>query len=547
MKFINSKKTFCVFLTLTLLCLSYSLKLHLKQTGVEQHDITMNIFNNSTQFISSASINIKLMQVHQQSVNGTNRYVGYWQAKVKGSHGNFTHFDFIEQLPNFGRLVDKSTVNVDFRYVQGCSFDSKEEANSIKTSFQMISKESTTQHVYGIEFIVPMLNIKIDDVKKYYENVAKICQSTAETANLIKSQLGQLLKENLALKKKKSKGKISPANNYTKATPSNNTVALPGTGGKINDDINLDDIEDPNIKNQIKKLHDEIKAEKDNIAKDNDKKERLLKRANELFDRLDKDNQHLSVIEPKNEENQLHAVSANKTITEGHGNITNLTQTNLLLNETLNDLKTNKTAQDQKVKLLTDQYNNLKAELNKNLEDERNLKKAIAGVEAHANVHTETLASIEDKRKVLLTKIHDLVAEVKKDEDDLESNSKNLDLVQTNFHNLEEESKKIEKSIEELNKRLNDLMKKENDIKKLIDPKHISTMETQKQTAVTQLSDLEKTLLKKKDDLMAVIDPQWGEIFEKAYVEIVDRNNHDPQAYLKVLKTVPGFVWQVPS
>lgn len=562
MKFINLINNYKLLVVLLIMSMSLTLKLRLSQTGVEQHDITMNIYNNSTEFISSGIINIKLIQVSQQPVNGTNKYLGYWQVIMKSSQSNITPFEFMEQLPNFGRLVDKQTVNVDYRYIQGCSFDTKEEANTIKTIFQLISKESTTQHVYGIEFILPSANIKIDDVKKYYTNVATICQSTAETSNLLKGQLAQILKDNLALKKKKpkisgsgqNKNTTSPSTSPTTPTtpttsPSsnNNTLALPGSPGKVRDDINLEDIEDPNVKNQIKKLQDEINSEKDNIAKNSNAKDKLVKRANELFDRLDKDNQQLSVMLPKNEENQQNALGANKTINEAQNNITNLTKTNLDLNNTLTDVKTNKTAQDQKVKLLTDNYNNLKAELNKNIEDQKNLKKAIAEIEAQANVQTETLASIEEKKKNLLSKINDLVSEIKKDGDDIESNGKNLQLVQTNFNNLEEESKKIEKNIEELKKKLADLMKKENDIKKQIDPKHISTLETQKQTTITQLSQLEKSLQLKKDDLMSIIDPQWGEIFDKAYAEITNRDNHDPQAYLKVLKLLPPFIWQVPS
>jgi hypothetical protein len=545
MKFINKLKTSRFLILFTILCSVMSLKLNIGQTGVEQQDITMNIFNNSTKLMSSAIVNIKLMQINYP-VNGTNRYVGYWQTSVKSLKPEVSPFDFIEQLPNFGRLTDKQTVNVDFRYIQGCSFDTKEEANSIKTMFQMISKESTTQHVYGIEFIIPSSNSKVEDVKKYYENVAKICQASADTSNLLKSLLAQILTNNLALKKKK--GKIShpsPSGNQPKTN--GNTVALPGTPGKVDDNLNLNDIQDPNIKNQIKKIKDNIKSEQNNIQNDKGKKDQLVQRANQLLDRLDKDNQQLSVIEPKNEENLKHAQSANQTIAEATNNITKLTDANSALNNTLFETKAQKVEQDKKVKQLTDDYNNIKAEYNKNLDDERNIKKALAEVEAHLNVQTESLASLEDKKKILLHKINELVSEIKKDGDDLESNGKNLQLVQTNFNNLEEESKKIKSNIDELKKKLKDLMKKENDIKKQTDPQHISTMETQKQTTITQLSELEKTLQKNKEELVSFIDPQLGEIFEKAYQEIVNRDNFDPQSYLKILKTIPSYVWTVPS
>ena len=557
MKFNTKNKLLFLIISLSIVLLSFSLRLKNKQTeGVEQQDITMSIFNNATQFVSSNDINVKLVQ-NIQKVNDTNKYVGYWQTTIKGSHRNFTPFDFLEQIPNFGKLIDKSSVNIDFRYILGCNFESKEESNSIKTSFQMMSKESTSQHVYNIEFILPSAGNNLEEVKKYFDGIAKICLSTQETLDILKSELTYIVKENLSLKRKKAKKIISGKkskieNNSTFDTNSTDIsppaiIAMPGNPHLNATHLFIDDITDPDVKNKIKKYSKKIEKHEEKIKKSLNYKPALINRANELMDRVDKDNRVLSVIGPKKEEYDLHSVSANLTITHANENITQITELNINLYSSLSGLQNTKVQQDGKVKNLTDSYNNVKSELNKNIDSQKNIKKAISEVEAKANVDTEILTNVENKKTDVLRKINDLTAEIKKDGDDLDSNQKNLNLFQTNFNNLEEEGKKNEKQIEEVKLKIKELMKKENDIKRQIDPKQMSSLETQKEGTITQLSDLEKILKKKKDSVMAVIDPQFGEVLEKAYAEITHKDNLDPESYLKIMKTIPAFVWTVPK
>ena len=200
MKFNTKNKFLFLIISLSISLLSFSLRLKNKQTPVEQQDITMSIFKNKTQFVSSNDINVKLVQ-NSQKVKDTNKYVGYWKTTIKGSNKKVNPFDFLEQIPKFGKLVDKTNVNIDFRYILGCNFESKEESNSIKTSFQMMSKESTSQHVYSIEFILHSVGSNLGEVKKYFDGIAKICLSTQETSDILKSELTYIVKENLSLKR----------------------------------------------------------------------------------------------------------------------------------------------------------------------------------------------------------------------------------------------------------------------------------------------------------------------------------------------------------
>jgi hypothetical protein len=568
----NLQKLTLITLTLCLISLSFSLRLKLHQTGVEQQDIAMNIYNNISEYVASSDINIHLVQ-NLQLVNGTNRYVGYWETKILGVAGNTTSVKFMDQVPNFGRQIDTKSVNIDFRYILGCNFDDIEESNSLKVKFQMISKESTSQHVYNLELIFPANGNKLDAIKKYFDNVMKICISTQETANIIKGQLAGLLKENLAIKKKKvkkikmqkgkkklKKGVIA---NSIAGSDFNSTQIFNETGGNvtitvspINNSSNpvikpakiyVDDITDPSVKSNITKLVEVIRVEKDKIKRYKEEKDRLFKRAGQLMDRMDKDNQQLTVIEPKNREYAKHSVSANSTITESMTYINTLNLTNQILISNLTLLNVKKSDHEKIIKSLETNYNNIKAELNSNIEEEKTIRKSISDLEARSSVDTETLTAIENKKKVMLEKINDLTAEIKKDGDDIDTNQKNLNLVQTNFNNLEGEQKKIEQHIHELKIKLDDLKNKENDIKKNIDPKIISTMETQQQTTITSLSDLEKVLTKKKDAVMAIIDPLYADIVDKAFDEITNKDNFDPESYLRVIKTLPPFIWQPPA
>lgn len=593
MKFTNINKKFSfhrfhiLILTISLSFLYFSscLKLKLHQTGVEQQDIAMNIYNNASDFIAASNINLQLKQ-KQEIVNGTNRFVGYWDIYMLKTKTNFTSITFQDHLPNFGRQMDLYHVQVDFRYIMGCNFDVLEESNSFKIKFQMMSKESTTQHVYNIELVLPQKGNSLPEINKYFDSIQKVCFSSQETANMIKGELSALLKENLSIKKKnfkkikmeKSKKKLKKGVRANSAIGKDDSSSLNSTDiNNLNDtfvngtnplipSINpiafiinpsnpmikppkliSGDITDPNVKTKIQKLLETIRTEKQKIIRLKEKKDRLFKRANELLDRMDGGNQELSVILPKNEEYEKHTISANQTIHESKQEISSLNSTIEELKSGLYSFENKKAESEKRVKEMETNYNNIKGELNTALEEENNVRKKISDLEAKSNVETENLSAIEKKKKVLLEKVKDLTAEIKKDGDDIDSSQKTLTLIQTNFHNLESEMKKIQKNIQEINVKLADLRKKENDIKKNIDPKNLSTMETQKETTLMQLSKLEKILIKKKDDVLKFIDPALGEIVDKAFDEITNKDNFDPESYIKVLNTIPSFIWEAPG
>jgi chromosome segregation ATPase len=486
---------------------------------------------------------------NQQEVFGVNKYVGYWTTKILEPKLNTTPFDFYDEIPNFGRMIETNTINIDFRYIYSCEFDVKQEETKIKISFRMISKESTSQHVYFIEFLLNPQGNTVEEVKKYFDNISKICLSSQETSNIFKSELARILKENLLLKKNKvKKAKIVEESKQTGSTNPRKEIDLnPKVKIHSTADININDIDDPNIKNIIQKLKDTIHDEKKNLKMAEENKDTSLKRSNDILDRLDKDNQKLSVMEPKNEEYKRNAHSANATIIESLNKISDIQNINKNLTNILDGFKQNKKDQDAKVKAMNDEFNNMKSELNKNVENSKEIKKKIGEVEAKATVDTNHLANIEDKKKEVLNKINHITNDVQKDDDELDSHQKNLNLIQTNFNNLEEEAKKIDTQLKEVNSKLEEVKKKENDIKKQIDPKEISTLESQQQTGTTTLSDLEKKFSKKKEDLIKMIDPHWAKYLERAYTEMTNKDNFDAESYKKILKEIPEFVLQIPA
>jgi hypothetical protein len=553
MKFNKHNKFLILLVLLSIMTLNLAARLNLEQTGVEQQDIAMNILNNETQFVTSRDITIKLVQ-NVQKVKEINKYVGYWNLGLKTIHANSTH-DFLDHIPNFGKLIDDNTVHVDFRYIMGCNFETIEQSNSIKTTFKMMSKESTSQHVYTIELIFQSKDNKIEAIIKYFNDISSICQSTQETADILKSELTQIVKENLSLKKRKNDPiKLKVAKKTSNSSKTNESLisppsdlAMPGNPDLNLTDIYVHDIVDPDVINKIKKYKHVMKSEKNKVKDLKAQRPILLNRANELMDRMDKDSRHLSIIVPKNEEGLSHKESANRTIVESNLTITKYKELNQVLNTSLTTLKSSKVEQDQIVQNLTLEFNNIKADVNKHNENQMNVRKSIAEVEAKANVDTENLSNIEKKKTKLLMKIKDLTSQIKQDSDDIQTNQKNLDLIQTNFNNLEEEEKKAKKNEEELSVKLKDLMKKENDIKRQIDPKVLSSLESQKQKTITDLGKLEEKLKKKFNEIHDIIDPTYGEIINKAYVEITHKDNHDPETYKKIIKTIPEFVWSQPK
>jgi len=251
----------------------------------------------------------------------------------------------------------------------------------------------------------------------------------------------------------------------------------------------------------------------------------------------------LNVMNPKNELNAKHADGANETINNASGNITALNDTNLELNKTLNELNDQKAKQDAVVKDLSDKISNLKSELNKLEEESKAVTKQISDVESKTAVDTQTLKNIEDKKNQILAQTTELTDTIKTQNSDVESNSKSMNSVHTNLDNLIQDQKKTQTSIDELEKKLGELRKKENEIKKNIDPKALSALETQQQGVLSQLSNLETTLVKKKDDLVAYIDPTYGEIVTKAFAQISNKDNFDKDSYVNILKTIPTWVW----
>ena len=61
----------------------------------------------------------------------------------------------------------------------------------------MISKESMSQHVYTIEMFLATTGNKLDEIKKYFDNVMKICQ--LRNIKYFKGRVNKNSKENLSL------------------------------------------------------------------------------------------------------------------------------------------------------------------------------------------------------------------------------------------------------------------------------------------------------------------------------------------------------------
>lgn len=577
----NSHKLLFILINISILYLTFSYRtsLGLKssimsgQMGIEQQVLSFNIYNNNSEFISSNDVNIKLIQ-NQQEVNSTNKYVGYFRVTVKDSHKNFTPFDFENQIPNFGKEEGEDRINVDFRYIIGCYFEVREESTTTEVRFQMVSKESTSQHVYNIVMKLPTEGNKMSEVKKYFDNIQKICTSTQETAVTLREDLMALFRDNLAKKKLKLKLEGKGGDNST--TPSedaktpedpkrkqlmekffnnfknqgfmkniypdmSNTTQSDKNNGQFNMDIA--DITDPETKTKLETLQANIKKQQEKIVELQTEKKRLVGRSHDILNRLDRDNQELTVLKPKQEVNANTEESAQKTVLSANNRIPELTKATEVLNKTVSLKSETKAASEKMVKTKEEELSTIKTELNMKNEQVKEIKKQITDIETKAKVETEELNGLEKKKATFISTVSAVQKEIKTGDDDIENFTKTMNSIQSSLNTLKEEEKKVEQEIKELKEKTVQLMKKEIDIKKNIDPKVISQTETQKQAVLTKMSEDEEVLTKIKDEVVAFIDPIYATFINQAFAQVSNKENFDPESYKKILKNIPEFIW----
>ena len=220
--------------------------------GIEEQDITINILNNETYFIGSAQGKIKLKQ-NQINVKNKNHYGGvlhlaFNETQVKNliaekqnntqinlSPSNHLN-DFFEYFPNFGKMIGKSEMELDLRYIWNCTYAQREESNSVSIILNLISKESATQHAFKVEFRFNSEKNSKELLRDYFENLMKICVITQKSAGELKKELHKLIVRSINIKKLIAKaGESNPANQ----NPGANSNGINSQGTKM--DVNVFD------------------------------------------------------------------------------------------------------------------------------------------------------------------------------------------------------------------------------------------------------------------------------------------------------------------
>lgn len=588
-----------------LISLLVMLNLVFTQTGIEQQTIPMNIKTVNDNIICSADVKIKLVH-NREEVDGHNKYIGYWVIEFddsKRADQNKKKFDAM--LGNFGqRLIGTNKLNLDFRYMKPAEYEIKEESSKFTIKIGAVSKESTINQDYFLEFTLPLEGNKKEAIQSYFDNIKEITKSSHEVVKIYKKYFEDVIRQNIKVKGVRQK-KISLAKPEKRGGHKNKDKSKPKvpTGGTLSDDLtqkitnstdsakekkeeatpdselnkptevdpskdfdqnedgkkqvsepkkelvkfSLDDITDSRNKIKLKELQNDIKKSTKKINDLKIQKEKLLKRANEMMDKIDKQNQQLNVLSPQDEMYKQRMQTSNDIISDSENKIKEIKQKNSKLATDLKDKTVKHKDIVKQIQDNTNMINNLKASVNDLNTKIDKTKQSIAELESKMSVSTDKLKTLEDKKKILLDKIDNSNKEVKSQEEDASNGKKDVDTLQTQFDNLTQEKKKVEGQIKQYKESIAKVKKAQNDVKKDIDPEAAGLMTSQKENTVKTLTKLEKYLQEKEESLMKSLDEKHAHIIKKAYEQIINKENFDPESYKDLLKQIPSFIWTVPK
>ena len=214
---------------------------------IEDQPLTINLFNNLTYFVGAAE-GLLSLKSNQLNIKNKNYYSAVLNFKMnatdiqtiqklqlKNSIINDKKLvqlnDFLDYFPNMGKMVTDNEMSIDLRYLWKCQYERKVDGLIYTIDTDFITKESSTQHGFKVQFKITDKTTYLPAIKEFFEKMVTNCKSTQKSAIELKRALHKLMVKYLNIKtlmrilKEKKTGKNTP--NFKK-------IPLPGKKGREN-------------------------------------------------------------------------------------------------------------------------------------------------------------------------------------------------------------------------------------------------------------------------------------------------------------------------
>jgi hypothetical protein len=200
---------------------------------IEDQPLQINLFNNLTYFVGSAD-GLLSLKSNQLNIKNHNYYSAVLNFKMNKTDVDTIQDlqlknqiikdqklvrlnDFLEYFPNMGKMVSDNEMSIDLRYLWKCQYERKVDGLIYTLDTDFITKESSTQHGFKVQFKITDKTTYLPAIKKFFENMVSNCKATQKSAIELKRSLHKLMVKYLNIKtlmrilKEKKNGKKVPA------------------------------------------------------------------------------------------------------------------------------------------------------------------------------------------------------------------------------------------------------------------------------------------------------------------------------------------------
>ena len=200
---------------------------------IEDQPLQINLFNNLTYFVGSAD-GLLSLKSEQLNIKNHNYYSAVLNFKMNKTDIDTIQNlqlkntiikdqklvrlnDFLEYFPNMGKMVSDNEMSIDLRYLWKCQYERKVDGLIYTMDTDFITKESSTQHGFKVQFKITDKTTYLPAIKTFFENMVSNCKATQKSAIELKRALHKLMVKYLNIKtlmrilKEKKNGKNVPA------------------------------------------------------------------------------------------------------------------------------------------------------------------------------------------------------------------------------------------------------------------------------------------------------------------------------------------------
>lgn len=186
------------------------------QNKIEDQPLTINLFNNLTYFVGSAEGFLSLKS-DQLNIKNKNYYSSVMNFKMNKTDIQTIQNmqlknqiikdqkliqlnDFLDYFPNMGRMVSENEMAIDLRYLWKCQYERKIDGLIYTINTDFITKESSTQHGFKVQFKITDKTTYLPAIKEFFEKMVKNCKATQKSSIELKRALHKLMVKYLNLK-----------------------------------------------------------------------------------------------------------------------------------------------------------------------------------------------------------------------------------------------------------------------------------------------------------------------------------------------------------